>query len=264
MICEMYGNFDFNDENLNDKLSLNSLVLAGQPLVMIVALTITKFRSFTIPFAFIGMAILRLPLWLNKRCRFWKLMGSGKDAQVDLPADYRHWAILTTWDNRETYDDFNFRSFVMKWFNFFGSESFTILLNPLSSHGLWSGKQPFKTQISDINHTEKIAVITRAAIRFNKLKEFRSNVKRAAEAMRNAPGFILSAGIGENPFFDQATFSIWENMESMKAYAYQSFDHSDVIKLTRARKWYKEELFARFAIIDSWGSLNGIEINTNN
>ncbi len=28
----MYGNFDFNDENLNDKLSLNSLVLTGQPI----------------------------------------------------------------------------------------------------------------------------------------------------------------------------------------------------------------------------------------
>ncbi|GGH05117.1 hypothetical protein GCM10007422_21050 [Pedobacter zeae] len=189
-------------------------------------------------------------------------MGSGKDAQVDLPADYRHWAILTTWDDRATYDDFSFRSFVMKWFKLFGCESFTILLNPLSSHGLWSGKEPFKTKKTAVNHTGKIAVITRAAIRFNKLKEFRSNVKRAADAMRAAPGFILSAGIGENPFFDQATFSIWENAESMKAYAYQSHDHSDVIRLTRAREWYKEELFARFAIIESWGTLNGIKINT--
>ena len=229
---------------------------------MIVALTITKFRGFTIPFAFIGMAILRIPLWLNKSCRFWKLMGSGQDAQVDLPPDYRHWAILTTWDNREDYDTFYRESFTMKWFNFFGIESFTILLNPLSSHGLWSAKEPFKTQKTDQNHSGKIAVITRAAIRFNKLKEFRQNVKRAADAMRNAPGFILSAGIGENPFFDQATFSIWENAESMKAYAYQSHDHSDVIKLTRERQWYKEELFARFGIIDSWGSLNGVEMNT--
>ncbi|WP_025146205.1 DUF3291 domain-containing protein [Pedobacter jeongneungensis] len=231
---------------------------------MIVALTITKFRGFTIPFAFIGMAILRIPLWLNKRCRFWKLMGSGKDAQVDLPPDYKHWAILTTWDNREDYNTFYHESFAMKWFNFFSIESFTILLKPLSSHGLWSAKEPFKVQKTDQNHSGKIAVITRAAIRFNKLKEFRHNVKRAADAMRNAPGFILSAGIGENPFFDQATFSIWEDAESMKAYAYQSHDHSDVIKLTRERKWYKEELFARFGIIDSWGSLNGVEINTNN
>ncbi|WP_307529003.1 DUF3291 domain-containing protein [Pedobacter sp. W3I1] len=227
---------------------------------MIVALTITKFRSLTIPFAFIGMAILRLPLWLSKSCRFWKLMGSGKDAQVDLAPDYKHWAVLTIWDNRNDCDGFYRDSFVMKWFSFFGIESFTILLNPLSSHGLWSGIQPFKAEKTNNIHAGKIAVITRAAIKFNRLKEFRQNIKRAADAMRTAPGFILSAGIGENPFFDQATFSIWTDADSMKNYAYKSVDHADVIKLTREREWYREELFARFSIVDSWGTLNGTSV----
>ncbi|WP_029274352.1 DUF3291 domain-containing protein [Pedobacter borealis] len=227
---------------------------------MIVALTITKFPGLTVPFAFVGIAVLRLPLWLNKRCRFWKLMGSGKDAQVDLAPDYKHWAVLTTWDNRSDCGDFYRRSFALKWFGFFGVESFTILLNPLSSHGLWSAVEPFKSDKTSNTHTGKIAVITRAAIKFNKLKEFRSNIKRAADAMRTAPGFILSAGIGENPFFDQATFSIWADADSMKNYAYKSFDHSDVIKLTREREWYKEELFARFSIVDSWGTLNGVSV----
>lgn len=231
---------------------------------MIVALTITKFRGTTIPFAFIGMAVLRIPLWLNKNCKFWKLMGSGKNAQVDLAPDFKHWAVLTTWENQKDCDAFYQNSFVIKWFNFFGTESFTILLNPLSSHGLWSKKEPFKTDLKNKNHVGKIAVITRAAIRLNKLKEFKQNIKRAADAMRKAPGFVMSAGIGENPFVDQATFSIWENTESMKDYAYKSFDHADVIKLTRQREWYKEELFARFEIIDSWGTLNGASINNIN
>ncbi|TCD24724.1 DUF3291 domain-containing protein [Pedobacter psychrodurus] len=227
---------------------------------MIVALTITKFRALTVPFAFMGMAILRLPLWLNKKCKFWKLMGSGKDAQVDLAPDYKHWAVLTTWDNRKDCDDFYRNSFVMKWFSFFGIESFTILLNPLYSHGSWSEIEPFKGEKISSGHTGKIAVITRAAIKFNRLKEFRRNIKKAADAMRIAPGFILSAGIGENPFFDQATFSIWTDADSMKNYAYKSVDHSDVIKLTREREWYREELFARFSIVGSWGTLNGVSI----
>ena len=228
---------------------------------MIAALTITKFRGATIPFAFMGMAVLRLPLWLNKKCRFWKLMGSGKNAQVDLSPNYKHWAVLTTWENQTDCDAFYRNSFTIKWFNFFGAESCTILLKPLSSHGLWSKKEPFKADEVKTNHTGKIAVITRAAIHFNKLKEFRQNTKRAANAMRTAPGFILSAGIGENPFFDQATFSIWKNAESIKNYAYKTFDHADVIKLTRERKWYKEELFARFQIINAYGALNGVDIN---
>ncbi|MBB6238706.1 hypothetical protein HDC90_003352 [Pedobacter sp. AK013] len=227
---------------------------------MIVALTITKFRGLAVPFAFIGMAVLRLPLWLNKRCRFWKLMGSGKDAQVDLAPNYKHWAVLTTWDDQNDCDAFYRDSFVLKWFSFFGIENFSILLNPLSSHGLWSAVQPFKTEETNRSHSGKIAVITRAAIKYNRLKEFRQNIKRAADAMRIAPGFILSAGIGENPFFDQATFSVWTDSDSMKNYAYKSIDHADVIKLTREREWYKEELFARFSIVDSWGTLNGISV----
>ncbi|WP_412469014.1 DUF3291 domain-containing protein [Pedobacter sp. KLB.chiD] len=227
---------------------------------MIVALTITRFRGVAVPFAFMGMAILRIPLWLNKKCKFWKLMGSGKNAQVDLAPDYRHWAVLTTWDNRDDCDDFYRDSIVMKWFSLFETESFTVLLNPLHSHGLWSKKQPFNYNTINENPSGKIAVITRAAIKFNRLKEFRQNVKRAANAMRIAPGFILSAGMGENPFFDQATFSIWKDAESVKNYAYKTFDHAEVIKLTRSRHWYKEELFARFSIVDNWGTLNGVSI----
>lgn len=230
---------------------------------MIVALTITKFRGYTIPFAFLGMAILRIPLWLNKRCRFWKLMGSGKNAQVDLAPDFRHWALLTTWDNQSECEDFYSNSFPLKWFRFFGKEEFTILLKPLSAHGLWSGVQPFIVDDENKNTNGNIAVITRAAIRLNKVKEFRSNIKRAANSMRQADGYILSAGIGENPLLDQATFSVWKDAESMKNYAYKSVDHSDVIKLTRARQWYSEELFARFEIIKSWGTLNGISITQN-
>ena len=228
---------------------------------MIVALTITKFSRFAIPFAFLGMAILRIPLWLNGNCKFWKLMGSGKDAQVDLHPDFKHWAILTTWNDKHKCDEFYQNSFPVKWFRIFGKEEFTILLKPLSSHGLWSNRQPFVFDKNYVKTQGKIAVITRAAIRFNKVKEFRSNIKRAAAEMRKADGFVLAAGLGENPFLDQATFSIWENAQSMKNYAYKSHDHSDVIKLTRERLWYSEELFARFEIINTRGTLNGVSVS---
>jgi hypothetical protein len=225
--------------------------------LMIAALTITKFRRINILFAFIGMAILRIPLWFNKDCKFWKLMGSGKDGQVDLAPDFKHWAIITTWDNKAHCYEFYVNSFPMKWFRFFGFEAFTVLLKPLSAHGLWSGKEPFKVGSNYQPATEKIAVITRARIKSNKLKEFRSNIKRAADQMKKSEGFVLSAGVGENPFLDQATFSIWENAETMKNYAYKSFDHADIIKLTRERKWYSEDLFARFEILELTGVFNG-------
>lgn len=68
---------------------------------------------------------------------------------------------------------------------------------------------------------------------------------------------IVSLTIGEAPFFRQATFSIWDNLESMKEFAYNSAEHLDVIRKTRQEDWYSEELFARFALISASGNLNG-------
>ena len=71
--------------------------------------------------------------------------------------------------------------------------------------------------------------------------------------MSTSPGFILSYGIGEVPWIKQATFSIWQNKASMKAFAYNMQQHADVIKKTRKEKWYKEELFVRFRILQVKG-----------
>jgi hypothetical protein len=43
----------------------------------------------------------------------------------------------------------------------------------------------------------------------------------------------------------------------MKAYAYRSRYHSEVVKKTRELGWYKEELFARFLPFDSAGTWHG-------
>ena len=51
------------------------------------------------------------------------------------------------------------------------------------------------------------------------------------------------------PFIQQATFSIWENIESVTDFAYKNKNHAEIVKKTRQRNWYKEDLFARFEII---------------
>ena len=75
--------------------------------------------------------------------------------------------------------------------------------------------------------------------------------------MNDAKGFITSVGIGEAPFFMQATFSVWDSLEDVKNFAYRDKEHAEVIKKTRQENWYTEELFARFKILKSEGTLNG-------
>ncbi len=223
---------------------------------MIVSLTIVRYKKWQTPFALLAMAIFRLPLSFQKGCTFWKLLGSGKNGTFDLQPDWQQWGLLAVWDDRRSFEQFYHQSFIAFWWNFFFVEKWTILLSPLQSHGKWDGKQPFDT-VTDDNHTGPIAVLTRATIRFNKLQEFWGSVDDAASLMTTAKGYIASFGIGEAPLYRQATFSIWESVEDVKAFAYRSREHAEVIRKTREGNWYKEELFARFKPMATFGTIKG-------
>jgi len=225
---------------------------------MIVSLTITRYRKAFIPFALLAMAVHRLPLAMRKECRFWKLLGSGRNGTFDLQPDWQQWGLLAVWDDREAFDEFYKDSFVTKWWKMLAKERWTILCEPLQSHGKWDGQQPFgQPDIKD--YTGPVAVLTRATIRLSKLKGFWSNVDSVANIIAKAPGFITSIGIGEAPVYRQATFSIWKSIDDVKAFAYVSREHAEVIKKTRNENWYSEELFARFRPIASFGTINGVD-----
>ena len=40
------------------------------------------------------------------------------------------------------------------------------------------------------------------------------------------------------------------DIESVTDFAYKNKNHAEIVKKTRQRNWYKEDLFARFEIID--------------
>ncbi len=225
---------------------------------MIVSLTIVRYRKIFIPFALFAMAVHRLPMRLQKGCSFWQLLGCGRNGSFDLSPDWQQWGLLAAWDSREDFDTFYKQSFITRWWDAFKAEKWTILCAPLQSHGKWDGKEPFGIPVIE-HYQGPIAVLTRATIRLNKLKSFWNNVDEVATLMRNAPGFIYSLGIGERLLYRQATFSIWDSLDDVKAFAYQSKAHTDVIKKTRDEGWYGEELFARFKPVASMGTLNNID-----
>ena len=138
---------------------------------MIVSLTIIRYPKLLIPFALLAMAIHRLPLWLNNKCTFWKLMGSGHNGTFDLQPDWQQWALLATWNNQQDFDGFYNTSFIASWWKFFNTERWTLLCEPIQSHGKWDGKDPFAGKLIN-DYTGPVAVLTRATIRISKLKGF--------------------------------------------------------------------------------------------
>jgi hypothetical protein len=63
--------------------------------------------------------------------------------------------------------------------------------------------------------------------------------------------------MGEAPLGVQGTFSLWRDAAALHAYAYEGDAHRTAIRQTAARRWYAEELFARFAVLSAAGALDG-------
>lgn len=225
---------------------------------MIMSLTIVRYRKAFIPFALFAMAIHRLPMRFQKGCSFWRLLGTGKKGTFDLYPDWQQWGVLACWDNQADFNRFYEKSFMSKWWRFFSVEQWTILCEPLQSHGKWDGLEPFiATGQSD--YSGPLVVLTRATVRFKRLKTFWANADVVSGIMSSAKGLIASFGIGEMPVYKQATFSVWDNPDSMKAFAYQSPEHIEVIRKTKEEGWYSEELFVRFKPMNVFGTLHGVD-----
>ena len=228
---------------------------------MYTSLTIIRYKSWAIPFAFFSMALFRIPLAFNKRITFFKLMGCGKNGTFDKVPDLKQWAIFSIHAHDFKIDDLILDNLYGKliyiWISIFSSEYLILKLTPISGHGFWDKKTLYQQYDLPSNIDQPIAVLTRATIRLKKMVSFWKNVDPIALKMKEAQGLKFSVGIGEVPWVKQATFSVWNNLEAMKEFAYSMKEHRDVVKKTRNENWYAEDMFIRFNIIDSKGTLLG-------
>jgi hypothetical protein len=191
---------------------------------------------------FLAMGWLRLPLWLNSEITFWKLLGVGQPG-FKPQGDGRQWAVLIVW-KRTPEKIYWWQKFLQA-----KSEVTSFHLLPLFGHGLWSGVDPFSHLKKTDLQSKKIAVLTRASIKWSKAKLFWQNVPAVSEDLNQSFRPEFTAGIGEIPYIRQATFSVWSSEEEMKKFAYQHEAHKKVIEMTKQHNWYSEELFYRFAVV---------------
>lgn len=192
---------------------------------------------------------------------FYKLMGSGRDIGFSIFPDWGVYALLGVWENEQAAHDFFSHSAIYKHYREKSFEQWTVFMKPIQTKGLWSGVNPFTPSSELDTKNPLIAVITRATIRTNKLLKFWRFVPISQRPIeRGCEGLIYTKGVGEIPVVQMATFSVWENLEALKKYAYNSEEHREAIKKTHQIDWYKEQMFTRFQPFKTLGTWGGKDL----
>ena len=202
------------------------------------------------PRAIHAMGFDRFRLILDKNVSFHKSLGTGK-GETFTPSDANalQWGLIASVEDIEKFDN----SFVIKRWRRISVSEYRAMLEPISSHGQWAGKEPFVATAKDWDGA--VAAVTRARIKWSQNFRFWRSVPPVTVSLKSAPGLIAAIGIGEAPIGLQGTFSLWESAAAIREFAYKGAAHQKAIADTSTYKWYSEELFARFAVLDQRGSI---------
>ncbi|KAA9006841.1 spheroidene monooxygenase [Histidinibacterium aquaticum] len=204
--------------------------------------------------AFAQMGLARGELRRTPGLGFWKLVGSGTGEGFTPKPNTAVWGILATWPDegtarRQTASAPVFRRFARR-----ASESWTTFLAPLSTRGQWSGESPFEAR--ERPGSGPLAVLTRAKIRPGIAPKFWSRAPAISRAIGANSDVLFKIGVGEVPWLQQVTFSIWPDADSMARFARRGH-HAEAIRAVRAEGWFREELYARFRVLGDAGTWGG-------
>lgn len=210
-----------------------------------------KIKPSAIPFALVAMALDRTILRRSENVGFFKSLGTGKgETFTPMDANPLRWGLIADVNDVDAFDN----TFVIKQWRKNSISEFRAIIEPISAHGKWSGKEPFISSVKDWDGT--VIAITRARIALLQNLRFWRAVPPVTESLKASPGLIAAIGIGEAPIGLQGTFSIWESPAALRDFAYRGQAHNSAIDATKKFKWYSEELFSRFAVREMRGSIN--------
>ena len=188
--------------------------------------------------------------------RFVKLLGTGRGREFGpTSGDLTRWAALTVSDGPPpAWPDWARRC----------TASCRLDLAVLRSRGRWAGREPFPepTGPAGDEPAGPVLALTRARLRPARAATFWRASAAVAAAATGAPGLLTAFGIGEAPLGWQGTVSVWRSAPDLARFAYRHPQHRRAIEQTTAHRWYAEEMFARFAVLNVVGDTGVIGWDT--
>ncbi len=231
--------------------------------IQTVSLSLFRFRSVASRLWVFGqMGAARLSFQRIPEARFWKLCGSGTGEGFTPRPNTEVWAILAVWDDETTARAQVDGAAVFHRWRKKASESWTVYLSPTSVRGQWAGQTPFRAGAESAaeRHKGPLAALTRATIKPSTAAQFWRRVPDISTVIGADPNVLFKIGIGEVPLLHQVTFSIWPDARTMAAFARdKEGPHAQAIEAVRQGDWFREELYARFAVTGTSGTWGGAD-----
>lgn len=229
-----------------------------RPCAMTQTVSLSFFR-FDTPvsklWAFAMMGLARAAMARTPDIGFWKLFGSGVGEGFTPVPNTAVYAILATWPDREIAQEQTTNAGVFARYRARAAESWTVFLSTTSSRGEWSGQSPFSPETAPMQGP--LAALTRATLRPKVALKFWQEVPDISGVIGTDRNVIFKIGIGEVPWLQQVTFSIWPSEKTMAEFARRDGPHARAIRAVRDGDWFREELYARFVVVGDTGTWGG-------
>lgn len=177
--------------------------------------------------------------------RFAKVMGSGHQGGFGLRPSFDRHGLFCVFSGQETAEAF----LQSDWLRRIGPHLEAgrwLTMEAFSSRGRWSGHEIKASAAPPVD--EPVVSLTRASIRWSQALRFWKLAPPAEASLANAGGCILSVGLGEAPFFRQATLTVWDSIAAMNAYA-RSGAHEVAIRAAYDGRHFSESMFVRWRLL---------------
>lgn len=207
--------------------------------------------------------------------RFAKLLGTSRGFGP-RGADLTRWALLASWESADAAGAFCDSALVRRW-QARARTSWSATMVPLASRGSWSRRAPFGGvgsfegigSLEDVGSfggvgsfedgrsdwDGPVAALTHSRLALRRSVAFWRAVPPVAADLARRSGLHAAFGVAEVPLGVAGTFSLWRDVAALREFAYRGAAHREAIRQTALRGWYAEELFTRFGVLRTRGSL---------
>jgi len=245
---------------LQDKSRRGCLLVAGQ--AQIVTLTLWRFESLAAKLWVFGqMGLARPGIASMAGLNFFKLVGTGAGAGFSTTPNFARYGLFAAWKDMKSAQYALAATPAVKRLSARACETVTLYLTPTQSRGHWGGAEPFHID-SETHATGPIVALTRATLKAKHIARFWSLVPAISSTVENEDQQHFMLGLGEIPYRNQITFSIWGNEADMVRFSRSSPAHGEAVRRAYQEGWFAESLFARFNLLQvdgSWKELRPVQ-----